>query len=109
MPAPAEPLPLVLWILLGVQTALLLLLWLGQLIQGARLRRIERRLAEPPSSTEPELQRVKSSGGEGGRHFEQWLDQDPARRDLPKKEQFAGFRKWRAEQGMNWSPGDPGA
>lgn len=98
---PDEGPPNLLWILLGVNTALLLLVWLGQLVQGARLRRIERRLARDPV---PELQRVKSETREGKRLFEKWLDEEPGRRELPKKEQFAGFRKWRAEQGMNWDP-----
>lgn len=100
---PIEELPQVLWILLGIQTGLLVLIWLGQLIQGARLRRIERRLASgnAPASG---LQRVKSDSKEGQRLFDKWLDEDPSRRELPKKEQFAGFRQWRAEQGMNWDP-----
>ncbi len=102
---PPDELPKALWILLGANTGLLLVLWLGQLVQGARLRRIERRLAPTPPS---DLQRIKSESREGKRLFENWLDEDPSRRELPKKEQFAGFRKWRAEQGMNWDPERPG-
>ncbi|MCH7226791.1 hypothetical protein [Haloferula sp. A504] len=100
---PVEEIPQTLWILLGVQTGLLVLIWLGQLIQGARLRRIERSLLSRNAPV-PELQRVKSEARQGQRLFDRWLDEDPSRHELPKKEQFAGFRKWRAEQGMNWDP-----
>lgn len=92
------------WILLGVQAGLLVLLWLGQLIQGARLRRIERQLVTGQAQAGPELQRIKDGNRESKRLFESWLDEEPARRSLPKKEQFAGFRKWRSEQGLNWNP-----
>ncbi len=98
---PIDELPRALWILLGIQTGLLVLLWLGQIAQGARLRRIERRLARDPAT---ESRQARSEVREGKQLFEKWLSEDPERRDLPKKEQFAGFRKWRAEQGMNWDP-----
>lgn len=100
---PVEELPKALWILLGIQAGFLVLIWLGQLVQGARLKRIERRLASGNSAAAG-LQRVKSESKEGQRLFDKWLDEDPSRRGLPKKEQFSSFRKWRAEQGMNWDP-----
>lgn len=34
--------------------------------------------------------------------FEAFLAEDPLRRALPKNEQFAAFRRWRSEKGMNW-------
>ncbi|MCX8496800.1 MAG: hypothetical protein ORN51_11515 [Akkermansiaceae bacterium] len=40
-----------------------------------------------------------SSGGA----FEAFLSEDPSRRKLGKKEQFAAYRQWRQENGMNWS------
>lgn len=84
------------------QIVLLLIVWLSQLGLGLRMRRIESRLAalEP----EPIIRRTNPEAREGKRLFAQWLSEDPARRDLPKKEQFAGFRQWRAEQGLNWDP-----
>lgn len=67
------------------------------------LLRIERRLAEnqipvrgadmPPSSSET------SAGGA----FETFLSEDLARRKLSKAEQFAEYRKWRQENGLNWT------
>lgn len=38
-----------------------------------------------------------------GTHFEEFLNEDPARRTLVKKEQFKAYRKWRAEKGLNWA------
>jgi hypothetical protein len=40
---------------------------------------------------------------ESGSLFEEFLDEDPQRRDLGKKEQFAAFRAWRSAKGLNWS------
>lgn len=38
-----------------------------------------------------------------GTPFEEFLTEDPARRNLSKKEQFKAYRIWRAEKGLNWS------
>ncbi len=38
-----------------------------------------------------------------GTPFEEFLDEDPKHRTLPKKEQFKAYRKWRADKGLNWS------
>ena len=35
--------------------------------------------------------------------FENFLNEDPARRDLSKTEQFNAYRLWRQKKGMNWS------
>lgn len=40
-----------------------------------------------------------------GGAFEAFLAEDPARRELSKGEQFSAYRKWRQENGMNWSNG----
>lgn len=99
---PQPELPTALWILLGVQTALLVLLWIVQLVHGARLRRILRQLKIAKPTDRREKLESRSDGG----MFESWLDEDPSRQLLPKKEQFAAYRKWRAERGMTWnSPG----
>ena len=37
-----------------------------------------------------------------GGAFEMFLAEEPARRKLPKREQFADYRKWRQEKGLNW-------
>jgi hypothetical protein len=50
----------------------------------------------------PELVHRKEENSEQKKWFAQFLEEEPARRDLPKKEQFAAFRKWREEKGLNW-------
>lgn len=39
---------------------------------------------------------------EPGSHFEEFLNEDPSRRALTKKEQFAAYRDWRSQKGLNW-------
>ncbi|MFN4872488.1 MAG: hypothetical protein ACK40T_03550 [Akkermansiaceae bacterium] len=34
--------------------------------------------------------------------FEEFLNEDPARRTMNKKEQFAAYRDWRSSKGLNW-------
>lgn len=51
---------------------------------------------------QPELHKDGREDGSGGA-FEAFLSEDPNRLALSKSEQFAEFRKWRKEKGMNWS------
>ena len=37
-----------------------------------------------------------------GTPFEEFLNEDPARRTMSKKEQFAAYRDWRTQKGLNW-------
>jgi hypothetical protein len=37
-----------------------------------------------------------------GTPFEEFLNEDPSRRLLSKKEQFAAYRDWRSQKGLNW-------
>jgi len=37
-----------------------------------------------------------------GTFFEKFLNEDPTRRSLPKKEKFKAYRSWRREKGLNW-------
>lgn len=37
-----------------------------------------------------------------GTPFEEFLNEDPARRKMSKKEQFAAYRDWRSTKGLNW-------
>ena len=91
-------------VLLTVFTVLLLLVLLNQWITSRRLRRIERFLSQStPSVAAERVRERKDENKEHKRLFEEFLNEDPSRRDLPKKEQFAGFRKWRDEKGLNWS------
>lgn len=57
------------------------------------------KLAEPDAET----QDVEVPSGT---HFEEFLNEDPQRRTLAKKEQFKAYRKWRTEKGLNWSTKD---
>jgi hypothetical protein len=34
--------------------------------------------------------------------FEEFLNEDPARRKMNKKEQFTAYRDWRSYKGLNW-------
>ncbi len=37
-----------------------------------------------------------------GTPFEEFLNEDPSRRSLGKKEQFTAYRNWRSQKGLNW-------
>jgi hypothetical protein len=78
----------------------LVFLVLGML---ARLRRIERMLmgrsSRPEDATPDNFHADRQAGGA----FEMFLSEDPERRYLPKGEQFAAYRQWRQEKGLNWS------
>lgn len=83
--------------LLGVLVALLM----GVM---RRLARIERALAGGDGEVRRDeaLPAVETSAGGA---FEMFLGEDPARRKLPKSEQFAAYRRWRQEKGLNWTNG----
>ncbi|MEP4079132.1 hypothetical protein [Haloferula sp.] len=102
---PEMELPTALWVLLGANLFFLLLVWIGQLRAGARLRRIEYRLSENTGHSgaeEASLGERKSENQEQKRQYQEFLAEDPSRKELAKKEQFAAFRKWRSEKGLNW-------
>lgn len=85
--------------LLGV--ALLGLLWVAGI--SRTLLRMERRMAEQQSASRGAELPPSSSETSAGGAFETFLSEDPARRKLTKAEQFAEYRKWRQENGLNWS------
>lgn len=78
----------------------LLVLILAALIRiGARLKGIERRLStQEPSRVEKDSSPEVSYDGAFGK----FLEGRPELLVLKKSEQFAAFRKWRKEQGLNW-------
>jgi len=90
-------------ILLATAVGLLVLL-LGMVIGiSRRLRRIEVHLIESGSrqnvaDSMPSVAETSSGGA-----FEAFLSEDPSRRKLPKGEQFAAYRRWRQENGLNWT------
>lgn len=67
------------------------------------LLRIERRLAENPIPVRGAELPPSSAETSAGGAFETFLSEEPARRKLSKAEQFAEYRKWRQENGLNWS------
>lgn len=74
---------------------------------NSRLRRLERRIRDPKAVPGEEAASDGSElaeGSHGSGAFERFLDEDPARRELPKSEQFAAYRKWRKDSGLNWQP-----
>lgn len=92
-------------ILIPLYVALGLLVILLALAFGIhhRLTRIEKRLsgvAERRDETESTPSPAETSAGGA---FEMFLEEEPERRKLPKREQFANYRKWRQEKGLNWS------
>ena len=90
-------------ILLCVAVGLLaLLLVLGWCI-SKRLARIERQLAAMANHSDPDASPPSQAETQAGGAFETFLSEDPARRLMPKAEQFAAYRKWRQEKGLNWS------
>lgn len=105
MPEPEnQSLITLLWTCIGLSSLLLVLVfWLS-----ARLGRLEKLLggkaaqAEKPEETGDSESSVETSPGGA---FETFLNEDPTRRELPKKEQFAAYREWRHQKGMNWSGG----
>ena len=100
MPEPVAPTLMILLV-----TAVSLLVWLLALVLGVsrRLSRIERRMAGDSGREEASDAAASHVASPAGGAFEVFLDEDPARRELPKGEQFAAYRRWRHERGMNWS------
>jgi len=102
-------LPTALWVVLGIVLLLQIFLLVGQMRQGRRLKRLEQARPTSVSGREmtplavPEsLDERKSEAKEQKQLFQEFLDEDPSRKELPKKEQFAEFRKWRSATGLNW-------
>lgn len=104
---PVLELPMSLWFLLGAILLLQLLVWFSQMSTSRRLRRIEELLgtkSRASGKVDASAAEAASEAGEQSKLFQEFMLEDPARADLPKKEQFAAFRKWRSEKGLNWQP-----
>jgi hypothetical protein len=92
MPEPEVPsYVLTLVYLLSACLSLLGLLLIMSFRISRRLGRIERQAGAV---------RVETLAAEAGPAF---LNEDPSRRELSKGEQFAAYRQWRHDKGMNWS------
>ena len=79
----------------------LLVLLLAMVIGiSRRLKRIEHWLSSQQGPVETVPSHAETSAGGA---FEAFLKEDPARRALTKAEQFAEYRKWRQDKGLNWT------
>ena len=96
------------------QSSLTIILLSGSLVLGlwillilfrisARLRRLESLVGQSRISAEAQDVVRESSDASTGGAFENFLNEDPSRRALTKAEQFAAYRQWRQEKGLNWS------
>lgn len=96
--------PLLIPSLLGVLIALQLLVLVVLLRLSGRVTRLARRTTNQVPVAGKQLGERKESTTEQKKSFALFLAEDPARKDLAKKDQFAAFRRWRDEKGMNWKP-----
>lgn len=88
------------YLMVGVHVAILLLLLRinSKLsVLSAKLSRFNRAGKVEDQGAAPNIVEVSS-----GTHFEEFLNEDPERRKLTKKEQFKAYRAWRTEKGLNW-------
>jgi len=83
--------------------ALILLLILLTVALGIRraLARVEFRLHQQAERKEGAAHVAEAEAKESA--FQAFLAEEPQRLGLPKSEQFAAFREWRRQNGMNWS------
>jgi hypothetical protein len=99
--------PLLIPGLLGALVVLQLLVLAMLLRLSGRVTRLSRRVAPQVPPAGKELGERMESNADQKKSFAFFLAEDPSRKELPKKEQFAAFRRWRDEKGMNWkSPPD---
>ena len=68
-----------------------------------RLLRIEHLLTRQEARLEAAETSPSVAETSAGGAFEVFLGEVPERRRLTKGEQFAAYRQWRQEKGMNWS------
>ncbi len=109
--------PLLLVILCFVATGALVLIVLLLLIMNSKISASSAKLSRTSRLSKPQNyertqgkidspQVVENRNMEEipvGTHYEQFLNEEPERRRLPKKEKFKAYRAWRTEKGLNWS------
>ena len=100
--ADAPTVLILLWLAVALLVCLLVCLLALGLVTFRRLSRIERRLVEN-SGRQEAAEAAAATEIHAGGAFEAFLTEDPSRRELPKREQFAAYRQWRHERGLNWS------
>ena len=105
MPALAyQDFPASVTILAYIATCLLLVITMLLFRMNGRITALSEKLKQVSSAgrskdsdTAPDV-----AEPEPGTPFDEFLNEDPERRALAKKEQFKEYRKWRAEKGLNW-------
>ncbi len=90
-------------ILLSSLLGVLLLIFVVLVGISRNLARMARGQSESQSREEPPVGSPSAAETSAGGAFETFLREDPSRRKLPKAEQFAAYRKWRQENGLNWT------
>jgi hypothetical protein len=94
--------PLLIPCLLGCLVLLQLVVLMLLLRLSGRVSRLCQSSAPPSPAANRDLASRKEANGEQKKWFTEFLAEDPSRKELPKKEQFAAFRRWREERGLNW-------
>ncbi len=90
-------------VLIGICLAFLLVILTLVIRISSRIERLENRTSQGVASPEAAIENSPDSETSAGGAFEIFLSEDPARRELSKAEQFSAYRKWRQQNGMNWS------
>lgn len=67
------------------------------------LAKIERRLASIQPQAQNDSTPLSVAETSPGGAFEAFLNEVPDMKKLPKSDQFAAYRKWRQEKGLNWT------
>ncbi|MFD2255841.1 hypothetical protein ACFSSA_04055 [Luteolibacter algae] len=104
-PVVSLQLPAAITILCYAGVILLLLILLLQFRISGQLAALSVRMSKESRSVklaDPDAEPQSIEAGPGT-PFEEFLNEDPQRRNLAKKEQFKAYRKWRADKGLNWS------
>lgn len=94
--------PLFLPIALGLLAVLQLATLVGLLRLSGRVSQLFRTIASQVPAESQELADRKEANSDQKRLFAEFLAENPARKDLLKREQFAAFRQWREDKGLNW-------
>ena len=117
-PTPLEPsFPLSIIILCYIATGLMVLILLHLVMMNSKLSVLCAKLSRPGRAANPETYEASPNGNDSpnadesknvveatpGTNFEEFLNEDPERGKLTKKEQFKAYRAWRTEKGLNWS------
>jgi hypothetical protein len=93
------------WIvsLIGAIAVLTLVgVWLGFRILR-RFGRIERLIESRLIATSPATETNAEIAFQADSAFGRFLDENPDCKELSKSEQFAAYRNWRKQQGLNWA------